>query len=97
MILEATFWDNSFVDLSKSNVSAAEKKGEIENINFVKCYPTWLKYGLCCHKHLSRNINNAYLNISKPMKPCFFLKGIQQFGLITNQVNSWNSFLGKKC
>ena len=24
------------------------------------------------------------------------LKGIQQFGLIANQVNNWNGFLGQK-
>ena len=53
-----------FVDLNKLNESAPhEEKGEIENINFVKCYSTWLKYGLFCHKHLSTNINNVYLNI----------------------------------
>ena len=35
--------------------------------------------------------------MSNPVKSCFFLlKGIQQFGLIANQVNNWNSFLVQK-
>ena len=49
---------------------------------------------LCCHKHWRRNLNNAYL-IGNPVKACFFLKGIQQSGLITDQMEKRNSVLGQ--
>ena len=46
MILEAKFRDNSLSKFSRfeQKVSALnEETGEIENIDFVKCYATWLK------------------------------------------------------
>lgn len=42
-----TFHYSCYVDLNILNASVAHtEKYEIENINFAKCYPTWLKYGI---------------------------------------------------
>ena len=67
LILEAKFRDCSLSKYCRFEQIKCKcttwRKSETENINFVKCYPTWLNYGLRCHKYLSRNINNPYLNV----------------------------------
>ena len=41
-------------------------------------------------------ILKMHMQIFNTVKACFFIKGIQQSGLITDQTNKRNSFLGQE-
>ena len=96
MSVQEVVGTNSSVDLRKFKFNAQhEKTNELENINFVTCFATWLKDGIYAAINISADIFMIHIQIFIPVKACLFFKGIQQSSLITNQMNKRNSFSGQ--
>lgn len=51
-------------------------------------------YGICAVKNRRRNLSNAHPNIYTT-ESMFFVNGIQQSGLIVDQMNKQNNVLGQ--
>lgn len=51
-------------------------------------------WDLYCQKHRRRNLSNAHPNIYTT-ESMFFVNGIQQSGLIVDQMNKQNNVLGQ--
>ena len=69
-------------NLIKSKVSLVQEEAtDIESIDFVECYATRLKDGICTVTIIGAEIS-MHIQIFISVKAFFFLKGFQQSGLI---------------
>ena len=79
--LETIYYPH-FADLIKFKVSLLKEEAtEIESIDFIGCYTTWLKDEIYVVTNITVEIS-MHIQIVIPIKVSFFLKGIQKSGLI---------------